>query len=215
VKIRTLEHLEDALDEELAWRLRELSVLRGQIVRAKGPAADMLVRAGVALLYAHFEGFVRGACEAYVEYVSRQGVLFERLVPGLRALGLRSRLHEASDAKTMRVWIPFIEHLEGARGKTMALPRSGAIRTQSNLSSMVLAEILMSLGIDFKPYELKQKLIDQELVDRRNKIAHGRFLTTGPHEFEELHNEVRGMMETLRGQVSNAAQLTEYRLATP
>ena len=215
MKIRTLEQFEDALDNELAWRQRELSVLSGQIASAKGPALEMLLRAGVALLYAHFEGFVKGACEAYVEYVSRQKVEYEGLVPGLRALGLRGRLSEATDAKTMKVWIPFVEFLDETRGKTMELASTGAVRTRSNLTSRVLTEILMSLGLDSQPYELKQNLIDKGLVDRRNRIAHGRYLTTPRTDFDDLLGEVRAMIETLRAQLSNAAQLSQYRVEVP
>jgi hypothetical protein len=210
VKIRTLEAFEDALDGELGWRKRELSVLDGQIASARGPAEEMLLRAGVALLYAHFEGFVKGACEAYIAYVSRQGVQYENLVPGLRALALRGRLSEATEAKTMRIWVPFIEFIDGARGQPMKLPTSGAVRTRSNVSSAVLYDVLLSVGIDYTPYQLKQNLIDRELVDRRNRIAHGRFAGATRSEFDELLREVTGVMETLRAQLSNAAQLKAY-----
>ncbi len=184
----------------------------GQLAAARGPAEDMLLRAGIALLYAHFEGFVKGACEAYVAYVSRQQVEFELLAPGLRALALRGELQTATDAKTMRVWIPFVQLLEDSRGKPLALPKTGAVRTRSNLSSTVLLDILASVGVDCGPYELKGNLIDKELVDRRNKIAHGRHETSTTAEFEELLREVAGMMNTLRGQLGNAAQTAEYRI---
>jgi hypothetical protein len=212
VKIRTLEELETALDGEFAWRRRELSVIGGQIAGAKGPAVQMLLRAGIALLYAHFEGFVKGACEAYVEYVARQRVDFEVLAPGLRALALRGQLSSTTDAKTMRVWVPFVESLEEARGKPMDLPKTGAVRTRSNLSANVLLDILMSIGVDFGPYELKRNLIDKELVDRRNRIAHGRQEGATVEEFADLLQQVSGMMTTLRGQISNAAQMAEYRV---
>ena len=55
-KIRTLTQLQDALDGEMGWRIKEISALK---IAAKVAGVDRtaFVRAGIAMVYAHWEGF--------------------------------------------------------------------------------------------------------------------------------------------------------------
>jgi len=55
-KIRTLSQLEDFLDREFSWRLKEIADLRF-LARFSGRLRkNTMVRAGVPLLYAHWGG---------------------------------------------------------------------------------------------------------------------------------------------------------------
>src|SRR5690606_30193343 len=74
MKVRTLEMFCDFLDEELAWRKKELSVLKNLVERDLGTFSHnkALARCGVALLYAHWEGFVRIAGTSFLEFVLMQ-----------------------------------------------------------------------------------------------------------------------------------------------
>ena len=54
---RTIEILQKNLDEDMAWRIRELSILKTKIPPQKGTEQDVLIRAGITTLYAHWEGF--------------------------------------------------------------------------------------------------------------------------------------------------------------
>lgn len=53
MKIRTTEELMNYLDDDLAWRRKEVIELRSIARSAKAKKADVHVRAGVAMLYAH------------------------------------------------------------------------------------------------------------------------------------------------------------------
>ena len=60
--VRTINELQDALDSTLSWRRVELSALKGMIEQHESrsqslPAGRSLRRAGIAMLYAHWEGF--------------------------------------------------------------------------------------------------------------------------------------------------------------
>lgn len=61
MKIRTENDLQDAIDSELAWCKRELSAVRSNIASARKFAKDTAIRAGIALLYAHWEGSIKNA----------------------------------------------------------------------------------------------------------------------------------------------------------
>jgi RiboL-PSP-HEPN len=91
------------------------------------------------------------------------------------------------------------------------LPYKDGIRTQGNLSSDVLKEIIDSLGLDFSPFEAKSNLIDDILLRSRNTIAHGEYLQMTEERYEELSRDVLEMMENFRTQVQNAAILHAFQ----
>ena len=90
------------------------------------------------------------------------------------------------------------------------MPYKNAIRTEANLSSTVLTDILKTLGIDTKEYELKAHLIDNQLLAKRNHIAHGNELDVDVDDYLRLHDDIMMLMNLLRNQVENAAATGEY-----
>ena len=70
-KIRTLNDLNERLSEDLVWRKKELSVLKGLIETNSFTQnkTNALIRSGIALLYAHWEGYIKCAASAYLEFV--------------------------------------------------------------------------------------------------------------------------------------------------
>jgi hypothetical protein len=84
-------------------------------------------------------------------------------------------------------------------------PYKNAVRTEANLSSAVLVEILRTLGFDVAQYEPKYHLIDHKLLERRNHIAHGVALDVSVDDYIELQEEVLSLMNTFRNQVENSA----------
>ena len=93
--IRTLDELADRLDEGMAWRRIELQSLKTAISEAEGrsprsPLTRALARSGVALLYAHWEGYVKDSCVAYVEYIARRRLRCDELNDGLLITVLES-----------------------------------------------------------------------------------------------------------------------------
>jgi hypothetical protein len=86
-----------------------------------------------------------------------------------------------------------------------------AIDTESNLTSKVFANIAASLDIDTSWYETKFNLIDESLVRRRNKVAHGDYLDLEPDDFLSLADEILGMMRCYKTDLENAASTAAYR----
>lgn len=90
------------------------------------------------------------------------------------------------------------------------LPWRSGVEAQSNLNSDVFRDIVVSLGLDYSPYESKEKLLDGTLLHYRNNIAHGRWMFLDFQRYSDLHRDVVDLMETFRHQVENAALMGHY-----
>lgn len=210
--MRTKADLQQKVDDDLIWRRRELFNIRTAIEDAQNNPARQtaLLRGGVALLYAHWEGFIKRGGTYYLEFVSAQGKKGSELKPNFIAVKFKSRLTEAVKSSKTSTTHELIDFFCNRLGDRLKIPYKGVVDTQSNLSSNVLREIIWTLGLDITPYETKKQLIDSSLVDRRNHIAHGDTLDIGVADYVLLHDEVMGLLEEFRNQVQNAAATDQF-----
>jgi hypothetical protein len=210
MKIRTAEQLDDFLAGEISWRKRELTSMKFLISSAKKESRAVLLRAGVSMLYAHWEGFIKAAGNGYLNFVSNQRLRYGDLSVPLLAAAARRRLHEATTSSKMDKHLALTEFFMSGLSEACVIPMN-MIRTRSNLSSTVLKDIVMTLGLDYSIFATKEVLIDESLVFRRNSIAHGEYLDVGVDDFQSLSAEVVALMETFRTQVDNAAAMRSFR----
>lgn len=213
-KIRTLNDLNGRLSEDLVWRKKELSVLKGLIETNSFTQnkTNALIRSGIALLYAHWEGYIKCAASAYLEFVSRQRNLrYCDLTYNFVAIAMKRKLNEASTTNQSAIHNQVIQFLMESMEQRIDIPRDDVIKTGSNLSFDLFKQILELLGIDYRPYELKQVLIDEQLRKRRNQIAHGEYLDVDKVSYQKLHQEIIGMMDLFKDQIENYAGEELYR----
>ena len=212
MKIRTTEQLIDAIDGDLSWRRKELTDLRYLIQQstASKTRQKVMVRAAVALLYAHWEGFVKAASEAYLEFVCMQRCKNSELARSMLAIIVKSRLNAAENSRKISAHLNVVDFFSGEMNERSVLPYKGAIRTESNLSSTILYDILDTIGIDSTDYRSKAHMLDNQLLAKRNHIAHGSELDVDVKDYLVLHEEVISLTNLLRNQVENAAVERQY-----
>jgi hypothetical protein len=210
-KIRTVVDLSEVLDKEMAWRKKELITLKLLHDQARDHQAIMLRRAGVSLLYAHWEGFVKHAGTAYVEFVARQGLRYRDLGASFVGLGMKAAILQAQATGRGRVLTEIAGFFIHKQDDHADLSWKAAVQTKSNLSSERLRDVVAVLGLDYAPFELREKPVIDRLLEQRNQVAHGQFLEVDAGEFAQLHGEVLIMLEEIRTQIDNAAATSAFR----
>lgn len=214
---RNAEQFADALATELVWRKKELTALRwmvenGDLARDRRSA---VIRGAIALLYAHWEGFIKAAGRLYLEFVHFQRLHYRSVSRNFVALGVRKLLSRASATEKANAHLDVVEFFQSRMDERCNLPYRDGIKTDSNLSSRVLREIVQVLGLDYSEFATKEKLLDDLLVHRRNTIAHGEYLDTSVDDYLDLHEQVLAMMERFRKQVDNAVAMKKYLSDAP
>ena len=211
--IRTTEQFIDRVAQERAWRIKELSALKSMLETSHlSPSRQtVLNKSCVALLYAHWEGFVKKSGNYFLEYVAMQRMQLKELKPCFISLILKSKIDAACDSKKYSVFGDIAGYLVSSQESRIAVPYKNIIDTQSNLSSSVLREILACLGLDYSGFEPKQKLIDSKLVNRRNYIAHGEDVEINTDDVKEMFVEVLSLMDDFRTLIENSVVLASYK----
>jgi len=214
MKIRTTEQLSDRLAADLAWRKKELAEIKS-LVETRNVSDQRhraLVRSSVCILYSHWEGFVKLAANAYLDYVRFQRLSYQELSSNFLALAMKEKLKESKETNKPSVYIPVCEFFISELNQRSILPKE-AISTASNLSSEILKEITAVLGLDFSPYSTKANLIDEKLLKTRNEIAHGEYLVFDREEYIEVHQKIIEMLDLFRTQIENAAIQEQFKSA--
>jgi len=209
-KIRTLVQLQDLLDQSLGWRLKDISNLK-IAAKSGGISQKTFIRAGIPLVYAHWEGFIKEASIAYLNFVDNQGLTYNELKGCFALFGLKGKLDTLGDSKKTHANLVALEFIISRLGDKSQLQLAHAVNTEANLTSRVFSNIAASLDLSTDAYETKYNLIDESLVYRRNKVAHGEFLDLEMPDFLDLSEEVLNMMRSYKNDVLNAAVSEQYK----
>ena len=209
-KIRNLIQLQEALDSEMGWRVKEVAHFK-LAAKTQNLSSQTFVRAGVPLIYAHWEGFIKSASECYLNFVDNQGHIYSDLKTCFIVFGLKGKLALLRDSKQAKPNIQVLDFVLAEMDKPAKMRMSSAIDTESNLTSKVFANIAESLDISTAPYETKFHMIDESLVNRRNKVAHGEYLDLSASDFISLADDILQMMRNYKTDIENSATLQSYK----
>jgi hypothetical protein len=213
-RLQTKNQLQDYLDAEFGWRVKEISALKSAVKSSAFISEKTMVRASVALLYAHWEGFIKSAATGYVSYVNNQGLSYSELKTCFVVLGFKKALHDVQQSKQSHVNATLIDFLRNGLDKKSRFKIDTAINTESNLSASVFENILHAVGLETTPYESKANLIDESLLKRRNTIAHGEYIDVPKDDWAKLADEVLQMLRQFKTDIENAMALSSYKQPT-
>lgn len=214
MKIRTVEALDELINRETSWRKHELTTALKLIKSSSGHVQIANIRAGVLLLYAHWEGWVKAVARLYIQYVNTKAISYNHLSEAFLGTALKTKMTEVDAATRPLKHNQFASFIRADLSKRAPLSEQ-LIQTKGNLSSTVFVDILTRLGLDLRPeFTLRANLIDEELVERRNSIAHGNYLDLNADDYIKLRSKVMELLELFTDDVRNAASTGSY-LAIP
>ena len=206
MKIKTVDKLQNLLYQDLIWRKKELIDMKLLINTTSNP---MLSRVGIALLSAHFEGFIKQGANYYVVHVASQNLKLEVLTSNFSSLFFDKKFQNISSSNKVSVNQGFIDkfldeyyHRSFRVQYTQECP---VIATEGNPTSLKLKEILLSIGLDYVPYEIKQNYIDSDLLKNRHSVVHGEKINIKKHDFNNTFDNIISIMDMLNDQIIDAA----------
>jgi hypothetical protein len=183
------------------------------VQRATGSAQQAVARAGLALLYAHWEGFVKGSSEALLNFVLYKRFKFRQLRPCFIAHGLALHLDVLVASHKHHRRFESIKFMVEKLDEQAVFPWKDVIRTQGNLSSEVFRSVVAAIAIDPLKYESRYNWIDKVLLARRNRIAHGERMEFSASEFPSLADETLTLLRWFKTDIENSVATKAY-LAT-
>ena len=213
-KLRTLTQLQEELDAEMAWRIKEVATFK-QVARINSTNRKVFLRTGVALVYAHWEGFIKASSVKYLDFVNNQNHAYRELKSCFAVLGLKGKLTLLVESRQSKSNIEAFDFVLDEINNTARMGMANAIDTESNLTSRVFVNIASSIDIATAKYETKFNLIDESLVRRRNKIAHGEYLDLEMDDFSALADDVLQLMRDYKVDLQNAASMETYKRLAP
>lgn len=212
-KIRTVNQLQDCLDKALSWRLKEIADLRSASRSKSSLNHWTIIRAGVPLLYAHWEGFIKETSQLYLNYVSSQRMKFGELASCFVVFGVKKHLGNITDSRKTKLNIAAIEFFRSCEHERADLVLSNAIDTKSNLNSEIFENIAISIGVSVIPYSSYYKFIDESLLARRNKIAHGESLDVNADDFRTIANNLISLLRMFKNDIENLAVTSAFKIS--
>lgn len=211
MKIQSVLGLTEFLENDLVWRKRELTAAKLLLPTLKKQQQEVMLRASICLLYAHWEGYIKKGATAYIDFVARKKLKYTELSVNFIGLALRKALKEAGLSRKARDHQEIVRLFLSNFTDEVAISSEDSIDAQSNLTFAVFENILDTLGVDYSKYATKSTMIDSQLVYRRNGIAHGERIAINLSDYEQLHNEVIALVEAFKTDIENAVYLENYR----
>lgn len=208
--IKSVYQLQKKLDNNWAWRKKEIINLISLTKFSQNITQNTNIRSGIVLVYAHWEGYIKQSSENYLQFITSQNIQMKKFIPNFIAGAMRNAIVNYGKTKKVSMHTKLIKQLTKKMDEPIKIPYKSLITSQSNLSSKVLFEILLTLDLDPSPYELKSKLIDNHLVNQRNKVSHGQYLDIDLEIFLNTTKDIIILLETFRDQLIESAQSEKY-----
>ncbi|WP_395490497.1 MAE_28990/MAE_18760 family HEPN-like nuclease [Cedecea davisae] len=173
--------LETYLEDDLAWRKKEISSL---ILIAENNDNPVLLKSVILLLYAHWEGYVKKSSKTYLKYIAELKSSVGELTENFKAVALKSIIFqciENSESLSLHNELTIMNKMGNLDNMRFKLDidvdndlQKCVIDTKHNLSPRIFKNIISIIGLNYKPeFESKEGHINKHLLANRNLIGHG------------------------------------------
>lgn len=217
MSIDTLEGLQSKLARDLSWRKREISGMRISASRSNAERG-YLFRAGLVLLCAHWEGFLRRSIDCYVQHVFAQRRRVRELSPVFVALSYFADVRLAAESTypgSAGNHIRLAKRIQKG-AEEVCLPGNWDARTEGNPGTDVLSRLLSSVGIDTQlgfdnaTWSAMRVYIDEQVVRDRHRVAHGEGVQVSRAEFLSRTERMLELLDRVSSELLRAAEKKRY-----
>lgn len=202
------------ITEDRNWRLKEISDLKSAINRGDSALQRVLLRALIAICYAHWEGYVRFSAKKYLEHIALRRYTYQTLNRQFFRNYFLPRLAALSTSKTSIIErCVLVDEILNASARRFSQVNEDLINTKSNLNSDVFHDICLVCGISQEAFSSKSTFIDVVLLKRRNAIAHGEDTMVSITELDMITEETIGLMRSFGDTLENHVVMQGYKSA--
>jgi hypothetical protein len=200
------------ITEDRNWRIKEISDLKSAIIRGDESMRRVLLRALVAICYAHWEGYVRFSAKKYLEHVALRRFQYRDLDRQFFRNYFLPRLATLSTSKiSIAERCALVDEILNASDRRFSQVNDDLINTKANLNFEVFTDICLVCGVSEKPFADKATFIDVMLLKRRNAIAHGEETLVALSDLDTIASDAIGLMRTFGNELENRVVLQTYK----
>jgi hypothetical protein len=216
MKVRSQEELLRQLDRQSSRRKRELIMLRESLETSEGDRQTLNARTSIVMAYAHWEGFVKDAAQAYLIYVANSTRPFCDFTLPFQAIACRREILSASRAtKKIQPHIDVVRRVFDKAEEIVSIPSSRIIDTESNLNGEVFKNIYKTVGLQNIENWGRGKLAKMgDICKDRCDIAHGQLVQPRPNVAREALDFVLDSIDQFSSDVKDAALEQSHLRAT-
>lgn len=196
------------------WRIREISDLKLAIRRGDDNLRKVLLRALVAICYAHWEGYVRFSARKYFEHIVLRRFPYGSLDRQFLRNYFLPRLAALSTSKTsVAERCALVDEVLDCSERRFSQVNDDLINTKANLNFDVFSDICLVCGLSVALFEDSHTFIDVILLKRRNAIAHGEDTLIAFDDLDQIAENTIGIMRSFGNELENRIVLQTYKVA--
>lgn len=200
------------ITDDRNWRIKEISDLKSAIRRGDDRLRIVLLRALVAICYAHWEGYVRFSARKFLEYVALRRFQYRELDEQFFRNYFLPRLAALSTSKTsLTDRCSLIDEILNASDRRFSQANDDLINTKANLNFDVFRDICLVCGVPSESFADKHTFIDVVLLKRRNAIAHGEDTMVALEDLDVLTQDTIGLIRSFGDALENHVVLQTYK----
>lgn len=202
------------ITEDRSWRIKEISDLKAAIKRGDANLQRVLLRALVAICYAHWEGNVRFSAKKYMEHVALRRFQFAELDRQFLRNFFLPRLAALSTSKaSVAERCALVDEVLNLSDQQFKRVNDDLINTKANLNFEVFTDICIVCGVPSNTFEDKATFIDVVLLKRRNAIAHGEDTLVALTGLDEIASDTIGLMRAFGDSLENHVYRQTYKVS--
>lgn len=200
------------ITEDRNWRIKEISDLKLAIRRGDAGLQKVLLRALVAICYAHWEGYVRFSARKYLEHVALRRFQYRELDTQFLRNYFLPRLAAFSSSKaSITDRCALVDEILGASDRRFSQVNDDLINTRANLNFEVFTDICLVCGVAASHFADKSAFVDVLLLKRRNAIAHGEETMVAIEDLDVITEDTVGLMRAFGDALENRVVLQTYK----